>query len=129
MQSFAQAAYDNDYVKPAIREDGVIEIKGGRHPVVEKTVRQDFVPNDAYLDTKENTLMIITGPNMAGKSTFMRQTGLIVIMAQIGCFVPAASACYFHCRPCVHPGRGFGRSGFRAKYLYGGDERAGQHFE
>ena len=92
MQSFAQAAYDNDYVKPAIREDGVIEIKGGRHPVVEKTVRQDFVPNDAYLDTKENTLMIITGPNMAGKSTFMRQTGLIVIMAQIGCFVPAASA-------------------------------------
>ena len=92
MQSFAQAAYDNDYVRPAIREDGVIEIKGGRHPVVEKTVRQDFVPNDTYLDTKENTLMIITGPNMAGKSTFMRQIGLIVIMAQIGCFVPAALA-------------------------------------
>ena len=92
LQSFAQAAYDNGYIMPNMREDGVIDIKGGRHPVVEKTVRQEFVPNDAYLDTKNDKMLIITGPNMAGKSTFMRQTGLIVLMAQMGSFVPASSA-------------------------------------
>ncbi len=92
LQSFAQAAYDYDYVKPTIKTNGVIDIKNGRHPVVERAVRQEFVPNDAYLDEKEDKFLIITGPNMAGKSTFMRQTGLIVLMAQIGCFVPAVSA-------------------------------------
>lgn len=91
LQSFAQAAYDYDYVKPKICSDGSIDIKDGRHPVVERTVRQEFVPNDTYLDEQEK-LLIITGPNMAGKSTFMRQTGLIVLMAQIGCFVPASEA-------------------------------------
>ena len=92
LQSFAQAAYDYDYVKPTICSDGSIFIKGGRHPVVERTVREEFVPNDTLLDENENKLLVITGPNMAGKSTFMRQTGLIVLMAQIGCFVPAAEA-------------------------------------
>lgn len=92
LQSLAQAAYDNDYSQPQITEDGIIEIKGGRHPVVEKTVRQEFVPNDTYLDQGENRMLVITGPNMAGKSTFMRQIGLIVIMAHIGSFVPAALA-------------------------------------
>jgi len=92
LQSFAQAAYDYNYVKPVIKEDGVIEIKGGRHPVVERTARQDFVPNNIYMDAADDKLLVITGPNMAGKSTFMRQVGLIVLMAQVGSFVPATSA-------------------------------------
>jgi len=92
LNSFAQAAYDNGYAKPKITNDGVIDIKNGRHPVVERSVRQEFVPNDVYLDQNDNRMMIITGPNMAGKSTFMRQTGLIVLMAHIGSFVPASSA-------------------------------------
>ncbi len=92
LNSFAQAAYDNGYVRPKITDDGVIDIKNGRHPVVERSVNQEFVPNDVYLDTNDNRMMIITGPNMAGKSTFMRQTGLIVLMAHMGCFVPASSA-------------------------------------
>ena len=73
--------------------DSVIEIKDGRHPVVEKMVNEIlFTPNDVYLDVKSNRLMIITGPNMSGKSTFMRQVAVIVLMAQIGCFVPASYA-------------------------------------
>ena len=92
LNSFAQAAYDNGYIRPKITDDGVIDINNGRHPVVERSVNQEFVPNDVYLDTNDNRMMIITGPNMAGKSTFMRQTGLIVLMAHMGCFVPASSA-------------------------------------
>ena len=73
--------------------DSVIEIRGGRHPVIEKMLTDHpFTPNDTYLDTNSNRLMIITGPNMSGKSTFMRQTAIIVLMAQIGCFVPAEYA-------------------------------------
>ena len=76
-----------------IYTDGTISIKDGRHPVVEKTLPHGiFVPNNAYLDTSEECLLIITGPNMAGKSTYMRQVALIVLMAQIGCFVPAREA-------------------------------------
>ncbi len=92
IQSFAQVSYDNNYVKPKINTNGTIDIKGGRHPVVESFSKIDFIPNDTYMDTKDDRLLLITGPNMAGKSTFMRQTGLIVLMAQIGCFVPAQSA-------------------------------------
>ncbi len=94
LYSLAQVAYDNNYVKPKMSEDGEIEIKGGRHPVVERSisVRHDFVPNDAYLNNTDNRIMVITGPNMGGKSTFMRQTALIVLMAHIGSFVPAQSA-------------------------------------
>lgn len=92
LQSFAQSAYDYNYIKPTIREDGILEIKGGRHPVVERAARQEFVPNDVYMDMSADKLLIITGPNMAGKSTFMRQVGLIVLMAQMGSFVPASSA-------------------------------------
>jgi len=91
--SFAQAAAENNYVCPDMRADTVIEIKDGRHPVVEKTLgAAPFVPNDTLLDSGENRCAIITGPNMAGKSTYMRQVALIVLMAQAGCFVPAASA-------------------------------------
>ncbi len=91
--SFAYVAEKNNFVKPKINEKGVIDIKKGRHPVVEKMIVNDmFVANDTYLDNSLNRISIITGPNMAGKSTYMRQTALIVLMAQIGSFVPAESA-------------------------------------
>lgn len=88
--SMAQVSLENGYVKPEISADSVIDIKDGRHPVVEKLLPdRPFTPNDVYLDNSDNRMLIITGPNMSGKSTFMRQTAIIVIMAQIGCFVPA----------------------------------------
>ncbi|NLC69553.1 MAG: DNA mismatch repair protein MutS, partial [Clostridiaceae bacterium] len=91
--SLAETAEREFYCKPEIRDDGKIIIKDGRHPVVEKTVENGtFVPNDAFLDMEDNRVLIITGPNMAGKSTYMRQVALIVLMAQMGSFVPASSA-------------------------------------
>ena len=91
--SLAQCAADNRYVCPEVTYDDVIEIKDGRHPVVEKFMKDAaFVPNDTRLDTGSNRLLIITGPNMAGKSTYMRQVALITLMAQIGSFVPATEA-------------------------------------
>lgn len=91
--SLAVVAEKNRYVRPKINEKGVIDIKDGRHPVVEKMIPNDmFISNDTYLDDKKNRISIITGPNMAGKSTYMRQSALIVLMAQIGSFVPASSA-------------------------------------
>lgn len=89
----AELAEKERYVRPEINDDGVISIVGGRHPVVEKQLRDhDFVPNDVILDQAEHRLMLLTGPNMAGKSTYMRQVALIVLLAQIGSFVPAESA-------------------------------------
>ena len=83
----------NQYVRPKLNEKGIIDIKGGRHPVVEKMIVNDmFISNDTYLDNSGRLIAVITGPNMAGKSTYMRQVALIVLMAQIGCFVPASSA-------------------------------------
>ena len=91
--SLAYVADHNHYVRPVINTKGSIEIRGGRHPVVEKMMKGDlFIPNDTVLDNRKNRVAIITGPNMAGKSTYMRQTALIVLMAQIGSFVPANSA-------------------------------------
>ena len=91
--SLATVSEKNHYVRPKLNEKGVIEIKGGRHPVVERITTQDlFVPNDTYLNNTDSLISIITGPNMAGKSTYMRMTALIVLMAQIGCYVPAESA-------------------------------------
>lgn len=91
--SLALVAERNNYVKPSVNERGVIEIKNGRHPVVEKMIPNDmFIPNDTSLDNKEKLISVITGPNMAGKSTYMRQSALIVLLAQIGSFVPAESA-------------------------------------
>lgn len=91
--SFAEVSLRNQYIKPDISIDGAIDIKGGRHPVVEIMLKDEmFVPNDVYINMKSDRMSIITGPNMSGKSTYMRQTALIVIMAQIGCFVPADSA-------------------------------------
>ncbi len=90
--SFSAVAKANRYCRPQILEEGALEITDGRHPVVEAISKERFVPNDCMLDSKENRTMIITGPNMAGKSTYLRQVALIVLMAQIGCFVPAKSA-------------------------------------
>jgi len=91
--SLAEVAAKGGYVCPEVDGSDIIDIRDGRHPVVEKFVKDAyFVPNDAFLDTRENRMMLITGPNMAGKSTYMRQTALIILMAQIGSFVPASSA-------------------------------------
>ena len=91
--SLALVASRNNYCKPKINESGILDIKNGRHPVVEQMITNDmFIDNDTYLNNSNNRIAIITGPNMAGKSTYMRQTALIVLMAQIGSFVPAASA-------------------------------------
>ncbi|MBQ7364880.1 MAG: DNA mismatch repair protein MutS [Clostridia bacterium] len=92
-RSLAEVAVKNSYVQPEVDISDVIDIKEGRHPVVEEFARESgFVPNDAYLDTRHNRLILLTGPNMAGKSTYMRQIALICVMAQIGSFVPARDA-------------------------------------
>lgn len=91
--SLSLVAERNNYVRPKLNEKGVIDIKDGRHPVVEQMIENDlFISNDTYLDNASHCISVITGPNMAGKSTYMRQTALIVLMAQIGSFVPAKSA-------------------------------------
>lgn len=93
LSSLSTIAIENNYNKPKINTKGIFNIKGGRHPVVEKMLPTNtFIENDTYMDTKDDQLLLITGPNMAGKSTYMRQVALITIMAQIGSFVPCASA-------------------------------------
>jgi DNA mismatch repair protein MutS len=94
-QGLAEAAKRGNYCRPIITETGAIRISGGRHPVLEiisASARDRFIPNDLHIDTDDNRMMVITGPNMAGKSTYMRQAALLVLMAQTGSFVPAASA-------------------------------------
>ena len=91
--SLALISEQNHYCRPSLNQNGRIDIKNGRHPVVEKMINNDmFIANDTYLDNQKNRISVITGPNMAGKSTYMRQTALIVLMARIGCFVPAETA-------------------------------------
>ncbi|PTQ97011.1 DNA mismatch repair protein MutS [Mucilaginibacter yixingensis] len=92
--NFASISIKNYYVKPQINDGRVIDIKGGRHPVIEKNLPpgEDYITNDVFLDSDSQQIIIITGPNMAGKSALLRQTGLIVLMAQMGCFVPAKEA-------------------------------------
>ena len=93
LTNFAEVASRNRYVKPDVHDGGIICIKNGRHPVVEQfDLPEGFIPNDSYLDFDAHRLLLLTGPNMAGKSTFLRQTGLIVLMAHMGCFVPASEA-------------------------------------
>lgn len=94
LQSFAEVAVKNRYVRPEINDSDLIQIIKGRHPVVEKTLPagEPFIPNDLYLDNTEYQILMITGPNMAGKSMILRQTGLLVLMAQIGSYVPAEKA-------------------------------------
>ena len=92
--SFASVAKANRYIRPVVADDDVLDIRQGRHPVIEKQLPlgEKYIANDVYLDTEEQQIIIITGPNMAGKSALLRQTALITLMAQIGCFVPAESA-------------------------------------
>ena len=91
--SLSYVAERNQYIRPSLNDKGIIDIKGGRHPVVEQMIDHDmFIDNDTYLDNRKHCIAVITGPNMAGKSTYMRQTALIVLMAQIGSFVPARKA-------------------------------------
>lgn len=92
--SFALVALQNDYKRPTVNDSLIIEIKEGRHPVIEKqlAVGESYVPNDIYLNNSEQQLIMLTGPNMSGKSALLRQTALIVLMAQMGSFVPARSA-------------------------------------
>lgn len=92
INSFAELARQNNYTKPEITVNGKILIKDGRHPVIEKIAANYYVPNNLYLDQEKQQLIILTGPNMSGKSSYIRQNGLIVLMAQIGCFVPASFA-------------------------------------
>ena len=92
LASLASVALSNNYVRPNITEERIIDVKEGRHPVVEKMTEGSFIPNDIYLNGEDKRIDIITGPNMAGKSTYMRQCALIVLMAQTGSFVPAESA-------------------------------------
>ena len=90
--ALAKAAFDNDYCRPKMLTNGALNIMDGRHPIVERSIRDGFVPNNTQLDQKENRLLILTGPNMAGKSTYLRQVALTVLMAHIGSFVPAKKA-------------------------------------
>ncbi len=90
--SFAVVSAQMDYVRPVINDGDLIEIKEGRHPVIEKAGREPFTPNDLLIDSKTSQIILLTGPNMAGKSTYIRQVALIVLMAQAGCFVPATKA-------------------------------------
>jgi DNA mismatch repair protein MutS len=92
--SFAKVSVSNHYVRPVVDHSEVIDIRQGRHPVIEKQLPPDeeYIPNDVYLDTREQQIIILTGPNMSGKSALLRQTALIVLMSQTGCFVPAVSA-------------------------------------
>lgn len=94
LQCFAEVSFRNNYVRPEVNDEDVVDVKKGRHPVVEKTLPagEPFIPNDIYLDNTEYQILMITGPNMAGKSIILRQTGLLVLMAQLGCFVPAEKA-------------------------------------
>ena len=92
--SFAKVAEGNRYIRPNVDDSDVIDIKSGRHPVIEKQLPlgEAYIANDVYLDSEQQQIIIITGPNMAGKSALLRQTAVITLMAQIGCFVPAESA-------------------------------------
>ncbi len=92
IQGFAKLSIENNYVKPIIIDDKIINIKNGKHPVIEKILDGDYISNDTLLNDTDHSFMLITGPNMAGKSTYSRQVALIVLMAQIGCFVPASEA-------------------------------------
>jgi DNA mismatch repair protein MutS len=93
LSSLAEVAARHSYVKPTLTKEDVIDIKGGRHPIVEQSIGSDnFIPNDTYLRNRDNQLIILTGPNMSGKSTYLRQVALIILLAQIGSFVPADSA-------------------------------------
>ena len=123
LAALAQVAAENNYCRPVVDDSDVLTITEGRHPVVEQVLKGSmFVPNDTTLNCTTDRCLIITGPNMAGKSTYMRQNALIALMAQIGSFVPAAS-CHVAWWTPSSPHRCLGRPCRRSVYLYGGDDR------
>ena len=123
LASFAAVAVRNHYCRPTVDESGVIEIHDGRHPVVEQMLSDSlFVPNDTFMGEREDRVAIITGPNMAGKSTYMRQVALIVLMAQLGSFVPALQRPDRRGGPDLHPHRRQRRPVRRPVHLHGGDD-------
>ncbi len=123
----AEVAAKRDFVRPEISEDDILEIRGGRHPVVEAMSEAPFVPNDCVLDSESQQVLIITGPNASGKSTFLRQVALIALLAQIGSFVPARSAKIGLARPHFYARRRAGRPRDRPKYFHRRDERNRQY--
>ena len=126
--ALAQVAAENRYVRPSFSDSGEIRIVAGRHPVIEKLAEREalrFIPNDLYFDTESQFIAVITGPNMGGKSTYLRQAAAIVILAQMGSFVPADSATLSHCRSRLHAHRRGRQSGARAFHVHGGDDRDG----
>ena len=129
--SFARLAMAQRYVRPVVDESEVLDIKAGRHPVIETLMPpgEEYVPNDVLLDTEQQQIIIITGPNMAGKSALLRQTALITLMAQIGSFVPADSCAVWGWSTRFHPRGGFGQYLGGRKYLHGRNERGGEHHE
>ncbi len=130
LTSFAIVAEDMNYVKPIIDNNGVIDIKEGRHPVVEKMLKDEaFIPNDTFLDKLNDRLSIITGPNMAGKSTYMRQVALITLMAQIGSFVPAKKAQIGICDKIFTRVGASDDLSMRSKYFYGRNDGGGRNFK
>ena len=126
----ADVASSHNYVRPDLSESDAIDIRQGRHPVVERMLDAgDFVPNDTDLDCADSQLAIITGPNMAGKSTYIRQVAILVLMAQIGSFVPAESASIWACGPDFQQGGTSGRPGAGSVHVHGGDGRDGVYPE
>ena len=117
--ALAAAAVENSLVKPEFNEEGKLTLRGNKHPVLDKAMRGSYVPNDVLLDGDHNRLIILTGPNMAGKSTFMRQIALSSIMAQAGSFVPATFASLSHRRPHLHPGWSIRRPLQRPEHIHG----------
>lgn len=128
--SLATAAVDNHYTCPEMNESLTIDIHQGRHPVIEQQMPlgEQYVPNDILLDNDSQQIIILTGPNMAGKSALLRQTALIVLMAQIGSFVPADSAS-IGLVDKIFTRVGASDNISLGEYLYGGDERSRQHPE
>ena len=128
--SFAIVAEDLNYAKPVVNNDGIIDIKGGRHPVIEKMLPSGtFIDNDTYLDKQNDRFSIITGPNMAGKSTYMRQVALITLMAQIGSFVPANSATIGVVDKIFTRVGASDDLAMRTKYIYGRNDGSGRNIK
>ncbi len=92
LAAFAHLAIERNYHRPTITQENILHIAGGKHPVLDQTLEEKFVPNDVHMDARDNRLLIITGPNMSGKSTYIRQTAILVLLAQTGCFIPAEQA-------------------------------------
>ena len=129
LQSFARIACERRYVRPVLDDGKRIDIRQGRHPVIETLmpVGEEYIPNDVMLDDKQQQIMMITGPNMSGKSALLRQTALIILMAQMGSLRTREVGPYRLCGQDFHARRGFGQHFAGRVDLHGRDARIGQH--